>query len=206
MAGREERYEIGSWTLWLPSSGKLQATSLSRRDSMKWPGLDPMQSLEWTITNLWKDQEFPEDGIALLAKYLHVAPYLVPQKIDAAPNILVRPHLQLENIFVDQKTYKITSRAVAVSTYRTSAVPNRYPALLPTFRTRCGRTAWRLRFPLWIREKEGWWRDRERKLGRIVWSAATIASTPQVGCLQAEDVNRFYYMQTPHNFLSRGME
>lgn len=40
-----------------------------------------------------KDQWLPEDGLALLAKYLHVAPYLVPQTSDGTSNILVHPHV-----------------------------------------------------------------------------------------------------------------
>lgn len=56
-----------------------------------------------------KNQELPADGLALLTKYLHVAPFMVPRTSDGASNVLVHPLLQLENIFVDQETYKITS-------------------------------------------------------------------------------------------------
>lgn len=57
--------------------------------------------------------EMPEDGIALLKKYMDVAPYLVPPSTDesaaSASNVLWHPDLHLDNIFVDPDSHRITS-------------------------------------------------------------------------------------------------
>jgi hypothetical protein len=57
-----------------------------------------------------KLQEHPDDGLALLAKYIKVAPYLIPQSINeaASSNVLMHPDLHLDNIFVDPDTLQIT--------------------------------------------------------------------------------------------------
>ncbi|KAJ5158394.1 Aminoglycoside phosphotransferase [Penicillium coprophilum] len=57
-----------------------------------------------------KTQEHPEDGLALLAKYMRVAPYLIPQSANeaASSNVLMHPDLHLYNIFVDPETLQIT--------------------------------------------------------------------------------------------------
>ncbi|KGO74645.1 Aminoglycoside phosphotransferase [Penicillium italicum] len=62
-----------------------------------------------------KTQEHPEDGLALLTKYMKVAPYLIPQSTNeaafneaASNNVLMHPDLHLDNIFVDPDTLQIT--------------------------------------------------------------------------------------------------
>ncbi|CAI7573647.1 unnamed protein product [Penicillium glandicola] len=57
-----------------------------------------------------KTQEHPEDGLALLAKYMKVAPYLIPRSTndEASSNVLMHPDLHLDNIFVDPETLQIT--------------------------------------------------------------------------------------------------
>ncbi|KAJ5804674.1 Aminoglycoside phosphotransferase [Penicillium psychrosexuale] len=57
-----------------------------------------------------KTQEHPEDGLALLTKYMKVAPYLIPQSTNeaASNNVLMHPDLHLDNIFVDPETLQIT--------------------------------------------------------------------------------------------------
>ncbi|OQE30774.1 hypothetical protein PENFLA_c002G04504 [Penicillium flavigenum] len=59
--------------------------------------------------------EYPEDGLALLDKYMKVAPHLTPQPTngvasEGAPsnNVLMHPDLHLDNIFVDPVTLQIT--------------------------------------------------------------------------------------------------
>lgn len=57
-----------------------------------------------------QSRELPEDGIALLQKYIDVAPHLVPSPIDEPgyANVLWHPDLHLDNIFVDPNTHQIT--------------------------------------------------------------------------------------------------
>ncbi|KAJ6180855.1 Aminoglycoside phosphotransferase [Penicillium mononematosum] len=62
-----------------------------------------------------KTKEDPEDGLALLDKYMKVAPYLTPQPTNGAAsegapsnNVLMHPDLHLDNIFVDPETLQIT--------------------------------------------------------------------------------------------------
>ncbi|OGM39419.1 hypothetical protein ABOM_012117 [Aspergillus bombycis] len=57
-----------------------------------------------------KEQEFPGDGLALLAKYMKVAPYLIPSPIHeaATSKVIWHPDLHLDNVFVDPDTYEIT--------------------------------------------------------------------------------------------------
>lgn len=57
-----------------------------------------------------KTQEHPDDGLALLTKYMKVAPYLIPRSTNEAVsnNVLMHPDLHLDNIFVDPETLQIT--------------------------------------------------------------------------------------------------
>lgn len=57
-----------------------------------------------------RDHELPRDGLALLAQYMDVAPYLVPPPTDesATSNVLWHPDLHLDNMFVDPDTHEIT--------------------------------------------------------------------------------------------------
>lgn len=62
-----------------------------------------------------KTKEYPEDGLALLDKYMKVAPYLAPQLTNGAgseeapsSNVLMHPDLHLDNIFVDPETLQVT--------------------------------------------------------------------------------------------------
>lgn len=57
-----------------------------------------------------KTQEHPDDGLDILAKYMKVAPYLIPQSTNeaASNNVLMHPDLHLDNIFVDPETLQIT--------------------------------------------------------------------------------------------------
>ncbi|CAG8004782.1 unnamed protein product [Penicillium salamii] len=81
-------------------------------------------------------KELPEDGLALLKKYIDVAPHLVPPSTDESgcANVLWHPDLHLDNIFVDPDTHQITrivdwqSASVAPLFYQ-SGVPRlcRYP-------------------------------------------------------------------------------
>lgn len=50
-----------------------------------------------------KTQEHPDDGLDILAKYMKVAPYLIPQSTNeaASNDVLMHPDLHLDNIFVD---------------------------------------------------------------------------------------------------------
>ncbi|KAJ5511951.1 Aminoglycoside phosphotransferase [Penicillium expansum] len=57
-----------------------------------------------------KTEENPEDGLALLTKYMKVASYLIPRSPNGAAsnNVLMHPDLHLDNIFIDPETLKIT--------------------------------------------------------------------------------------------------
>ncbi|KAJ5950640.1 Aminoglycoside phosphotransferase [Penicillium vulpinum] len=57
-----------------------------------------------------KTQEYPDDGLALLTKYMKIASYLTPQPTNkaASSNFLMHPDLHLNNIFVDPETLQIT--------------------------------------------------------------------------------------------------
>ncbi|RJE24715.1 Phosphotransferase enzyme family [Aspergillus sclerotialis] len=58
-----------------------------------------------------KDLEVPDEGHALLAPYMKLAPHLVPKTTDEAANsnVLWHPDLHLDNVFVNPDTHKITS-------------------------------------------------------------------------------------------------
>lgn len=58
-----------------------------------------------------QEQENPEDGLALLSKYMDVASDLVPSPDDEAArsNVLWHPDLHLDNVFVDPDSHDITS-------------------------------------------------------------------------------------------------
>ncbi|KAJ5092581.1 phosphotransferase enzyme family protein [Penicillium alfredii] len=70
--------------------------------------------LENTLTTITFDsqiKELPDDGLALLEKYIDVAPYLVPAPTDnesGYTNVLWHPDLHLDNIFVDPDTHQTT--------------------------------------------------------------------------------------------------
>lgn len=55
-----------------------------------------------------KDPELPNQGVALLSKYLKVTPYLEPKTPEGTANFLWHPDLHLDNVFVDPETCKIT--------------------------------------------------------------------------------------------------
>jgi hypothetical protein len=57
-----------------------------------------------------RNRQLPEDGIALLEKYLDVSSHLVPPPADksSSANVLWHPDLHLDNIFVDPDTCQIT--------------------------------------------------------------------------------------------------
>ncbi|KAJ9322920.1 hypothetical protein DTO027B5_2962 [Paecilomyces variotii] len=57
-----------------------------------------------------QSKELPQDGLALLKKYINVAPYLVPPPTAESgyANVLWHPDLHLDNIFVDPSTHQIT--------------------------------------------------------------------------------------------------
>jgi len=57
-----------------------------------------------------QNKELPQDGLALLKKYINVAPYLVPPPTAESgyANVLWHPDLHLDNIFVDPSTHQIT--------------------------------------------------------------------------------------------------
>lgn len=83
-----------------------------------------------------QSKELPKDALALLKKYIDVAPHLVPPPTDESgyANVLWHPDLHLDNIFVDPDTHQITrivdwqSACVAPLFYQ-SGVPRlcRYP-------------------------------------------------------------------------------
>lgn len=83
-----------------------------------------------------QSKELPEDGLALLKKYIDVAPHFVPPPTDESgyANVLWHPDLHLDNIFVDPDTHQITrivdwqSACVAPLFYQ-SGIPRlcRYP-------------------------------------------------------------------------------
>ncbi|KAL3443391.1 phosphotransferase enzyme family protein [Aspergillus insuetus] len=58
--------------------------------------------------------ETPANGIALLTQYMNTAAYLVPPLTEdpndvARSNVLWHPELQLDNVFIDPRTHRITS-------------------------------------------------------------------------------------------------
>jgi len=77
-----------------------------------------------------QNSELPEDGVALLEKYMDISSYLVPHPNDTASalNVLWHPDLHLDNIFVDPDTCQITrvvdwQSARVVPLFYQSAVP-----------------------------------------------------------------------------------
>lgn len=75
--------------------------------------------IEWIKTNAVprmnyyrpsQRKELPQDALALLEKYMNIAPYLVPALTDEAgrSNVLWHPDLHLNNIFVNPETHQIT--------------------------------------------------------------------------------------------------
>ncbi|KAE8408302.1 phosphotransferase enzyme family protein [Aspergillus pseudonomiae] len=58
-----------------------------------------------------QEHELPDDGVALLTKYMDVAPYLIPSPINetAMSKVIWHPDLHLDNVFIDPDTYEITS-------------------------------------------------------------------------------------------------
>ncbi|KAJ5978567.1 phosphotransferase enzyme family protein [Penicillium viridicatum] len=121
-AGALERYSIGPLT-----SNELWSGAKRDMDLDRGPWKDPREYAEALGRNEMalieshavprmnyyrssQSKELPEDGIALVKKYIDVAPYLVPSPTDGSgnANVLWHPDLHLDNIFVDPNTYQIT--------------------------------------------------------------------------------------------------
>ncbi|KLJ08587.1 hypothetical protein EMPG_15980 [Blastomyces silverae] len=77
-----------------------------------------------------KESELPNQALALLSKYLKVAPYLVPSDNDseAVANVLWHPDLHLDNIFVDPATCQITG---IIDWQSASIAPMFYQSCIP---------------------------------------------------------------------------
>ncbi|OQE94820.1 hypothetical protein PENNAL_c0003G02277 [Penicillium nalgiovense] len=101
----KEWHEFGSWSL--EYTRALGHNEIAYIKTHAFPRMNYYRSL--------KSKEYPEDGLALLDKYMKVAPYLAPQSTNEAgseetpsSNVLIHPDLHLDNIFVDPETLQIT--------------------------------------------------------------------------------------------------
>ncbi|KAI9837816.1 MAG: hypothetical protein M1819_006750 [Sarea resinae] len=120
--GALERFSIGplvSTDLWTGTRGDMRLdrgpwldpseyTQALGRNELAW--IKSAASPRMNYYRSIQDYELPEEGIALLTQYMHVAPHLVPPSMDgaAAANVLWHPDLHLDNVFVDPDTRQIT--------------------------------------------------------------------------------------------------
>lgn len=93
---------------------------------MAWVKLHASPRMNYYVS--LKDPELPDQALALLLKYLQVAPYLVLSDREAGANVLWHPDLHIDNVFVDPTTCKITS---IVDWQNASVAPLFYQSCIP---------------------------------------------------------------------------